>query len=150
MIELTANIERKTLNVQIERNDLSISFSHAILLNSNAKNITKLLQCGEIIGSGKVVYLSSNKIYIASNDNPNCIGRVIGMTQQAGLEDEFVNVVLSGELNGLSLITNDQYYLGLNGSLTKVIPLTGLVYPMGEGVTDSRFNVKIGNYLIRG
>lgn len=127
-----------------------IEVAPVILELTSAVNVTKSLQCGEVIGSGKVVYLSNGKIYIASSDNPDCTGKVIGMTSQSGLEDSFVNVVLSGECNGLSLITNDQYYLGLNGAVTKIMPLTGVVYPIGLGIGTDRININIENYIIRG
>lgn len=126
-----------------------ITGSPVIIEVTNAKNITKSLQCGEIIGSGKVVYLSENKIYIASNNNPDCKGKVIGMTQQAGILDEFIPVVVFGELNGLSLMENKIYYLGLNGSLTDTIPTSGFYQPIGLGIETDKININIGNYIIR-
>jgi hypothetical protein len=127
-----------------------IEMSPVIIEVTNAANITKSLQCGEIIGGGKMVYINSGKIYIASNDNTSCKGKVIGMTQQSGILDAFVNVVLSGECNGLSLIENEMYYLGLNGVITKTIPLVGFVQPVGVGIASDRININLENYIIRG
>lgn len=127
-----------------------IETAPVIIQVTNAANITKSLQCGEIIGGQKVVYLDEGKIYIASNDNPDCRGKVIGVTSQAGVQEEFINVVTFGEVNGFSELENEQYYLGLNGAITKVIPTTGFYQPIGNGMSANKFNVNIGNFITRG
>lgn len=148
-ISLKVVDEVVTLTTSIETIKL-IEVSPVILEVNNVKNIVRSLQCGEIIGSGKVVYLSENKIYIASNNNPDCKGKIIGMTQQAGILDEFIPVVTFGELNGLSLMENKIYYLGINGSLTDTIPISGFYQPIGIGIETDKININIGNYIIRG
>ena len=81
----------------------------------------------EPIQAGDVVFIDVNGLLsIASSDNPDCIGNIVGFAQEtvsAGTACQYSDAI--------DLIENGKYYLGLNGSISLSPPTTGFIQSLG-------------------
>ena len=145
-------VEEKKVNVTEASEVVNVSVGPVISLNTNAATDFKktiVAEAGEIIGSNKVVYVSNNKIYKASNQNLGCLNKILGLTKQAGVTGDFIEVVIFGELNGFANLENKIYYLGVDGDLIDYIVNSGLKVEIGRGIKIDTLFIEIKNYLIR-
>jgi len=122
-----------------------VAITNTITLDNN-------YTCGSNIGGHKVVYLNNDKIEYASNDNVNCLNKVIGLSIQAGNADTSIKVKRDGiiELTNWGLIPNSIYYLGLNGEITNIIPNTGIYQIIGIAKNSNQLEIKINVAINRG
>jgi len=145
-------VEEKKVNI-IEANEtVTVSVGSVISLNTSAATDFRkvvVVEAGEVIGSNKVVYVSNNKIYKASNQNLGCLNKILGVTKQAGVIGDFIEVVVFGELNGFGGLENKIYYLGVDGDIIDYIVNSGLKVEVGRGLKLDTLFVEIKNYLIR-
>jgi len=74
---------------------------------------------GENLGANKVVYIDNGKVKLFDPMNSAIKGKVLGMTIMAALNNNVVDVQLSGfyQNSGLSLIKDNIYYAGIGGDL---------------------------------
>ena len=106
----------------------------------------------ENIGGHKAVYLNNGKISIASNDNTDCLNKVIGFTTHAGNIETSIKVKRFGiiELTGWGLTTNSIYYLGLNGNITATMPNNGIYQILGTAKSPNELEINIQIAINRG
>jgi len=85
----------------------------------NKSVIDVQLIAGETIGGHKIVYEKDKKAYIASNDNLECVGRIVGMTLNAAVQNEILNIRKVGNIQNQNwgLFSNYLYYLGTDGTI---------------------------------
>lgn len=95
--------------------------------------IKQTYTAGEVIGGHKVVYLKGGEVFLADNSNNECIGSIIGMSNQAAGLGANVDVILQGEitLTPWGLTQDSIYFLGTSGAITVTPPSTGLLYKIG-------------------
>ena len=82
--------------------------------------VARYYTCGEQINSLKVVFVSNGKIYKADSSDWASIEKLVGITLQAGNENESVLVCVRGEVRnaGWGLTEGARYFLGTNGDIT--------------------------------
>jgi hypothetical protein len=88
--------------------------------------IVKSYQCGEAIGGHKVVYLEG-----------------------AGNIDDYVEVVIFGEIAYDFAINAGDYYLFTEGTLRTAIANNGIIVKIGKYIQDKVLFIEIGEYIIR-
>jgi len=116
---------------------------------ANVQCMKSTFSCGEVMGGHKVVYLKAGKVWLADKDNSECVGSIIGMSNQAGIEDGIIEVIMQGviTLNPWGLTQDTIYYLGADGAITATVTATGILYKIGYA-KDSNNLVINHNLLI--
>lgn len=137
-LNLSSNV--KVSEVKIRRTKIKVSEEGVCCYTNNASQI-EAYTAGEILNGHRLVYLKDSKAYKASNDNPDCFNRIVGMTVNAALEDELVNVKQGKIVNpGWALSPNTLYYLGIDGEITSVPPTSGILQAIGYSYdTDTMY-----------
>lgn len=107
---------------------------------------------GEVLNGHRFIYINNGKAYKAANNNYDCYNKVIGMTLNAALEDELVNVRQSGKVTqaGWGLVPNTLYYLGLDGLMTPYEDADGLGLCVGYSISENDFIINIREDIIYG
>jgi hypothetical protein len=108
------------------------------------------MYAGQDLPAKKLVYSVDNKVYLASSDNINIIGRLVGITVTSALVNQQV------EVQTTSIISNDTWnlsspglaFLGLNGDISQ----NGnqyILYPIGRIISNNTIFIDIGAPLLR-
>jgi hypothetical protein len=146
---MQVTITEEKLNVSTN-DKVSVKIGDVISLTSNQINtIVKSYKCGEAIGGHKVVYLEGDKIYIADYLNVNIVNKIVGVTRQAGNIDDYVEVVIFGELAYDFATDAGDYYLFTAGALQTAIANSGIIVKIGKYVQEKVLFIEIGEYIIR-
>jgi hypothetical protein len=146
---MQVTITEEKLNVNTN-DKVSVKIGDVISLTSSQINtIVKSYKCGEAIGGHKVVYLEGDKIYIADYLNLNIVNKIVGVTRQAGNIDDYVEVVIFGELAYDFATDAGDYYLFTAGALQTAIANNGVIVKIGKYVQEKVLFVEIGEYIIR-
>jgi hypothetical protein len=146
---MQVTITEEKLNVSTN-DKVSVKIGDVISLTSSQINtIVKSYKCGEAIGGHKVVYLEGNKIYIADYLNLNIVNKIVGVTRQAGNIDDYVEVVIFGELAYDFATSAGDYYLFTAGTLQTAIANNGVIVKIGKYVQEKVLFIEIGEYIIR-
>jgi len=99
---------------------------------------------GENLGGRRAVISSGGLAIYADSTVPEHQNRVIGITSNAVTTGGIVNVVMSGQLNGLFGLTPDiPVYLANNGMLTQTVPASGFIQQLGTAITADSMSVNI-------
>lgn len=102
---------------------------------------------GEVINGHRLIYLKDGLAYKASNDNPECFNRLVGMSINAASLGDAVTVRTGKIVNqGWGLSANAIYYLGLDGNITLTSPSTGIWQIVGYASDTETLivNIEIG------
>jgi hypothetical protein len=146
---MQVTITEEKLNVSTN-DKVSVKIGDVISLTSSQVNtIVKVYQCGEAIGGHKVVYLENDKIYIADYLNVNIVNKIVGVTRQAGNIDDYVEVVIFGEIVYDFATNAGDYYLFTAGMLQTAIASNGIIVKIGKYVQEKVLFIEIGEYIIR-
>ena len=89
---------------------------------------------GEVIGSGFLVYQDLNgKIYKFNSSDLNLYNKSLGITNQAGILNDVVDVVIHGQCSQMGgLVTGDLYYAGsVLGTVTNIPPILNIFQTVG-------------------
>ena len=89
---------------------------------------------GETISGGSLVYLNSvnNRLFKYNQSDLNLYNKALGFTNNAGVLDQEVDIIVSGECNQFGgLITGDQYFASNNGLITNTPPNLNIFQPIG-------------------
>jgi hypothetical protein len=134
-MDLTLEIKKEQMDIEIARKEMAVEIAQAVVLqgmntsiyDSNLDGIVdkseivaRYYTCGEQINSLKVVFVRNGKIYKADSSDWSSIEKLVGITLQAGNENESVLVCVRGEIRntGWGLIEGSKYFLGANGDIT--------------------------------
>jgi len=134
-MDLTLEIKKEQMDIEIAKEELAVEIAQAIVLQGMNPNIydsnldgivdkseivARYYVCGEQINSLKVVFVSNGKIYKADSLDWSSIEKLVGITLQAGNENESVLVCVRGEVRntGWGLTEGAKYFLGTNGDIT--------------------------------
>lgn len=85
-------------------------------------------QCGTNIATGTVVISSGGLLYPADPTNLTHANAVVGVTTQAGITGQTINVAQGGEISLLGINQDAQYFVGLNGILSTTKIAIGAVW----------------------
>ena len=108
--------------------------------------------CGENISGGRVVVSINNLLFYFDPTNLNHYGLAIGISRQAGLIGEIIDVATNGKIyySGLGLTPNSHYFSGLNGQLTTVPINTHntILQPAGAAIDSDTLIIDFLNPVI--
>ncbi len=105
------------------------------------------LPLGETASAYRIVYAGLDGfIYLASNDDVLTSESVRGITIQAGNEGDYVNVIALGEVENSSWnwSGNQNLYLGVDGVVTNVAPVSGYSLRVGYSIEPQKMFMSIG------
>lgn len=110
-----------------------------IQLATETLNINRTYIAGENISAYKVVYIHTDgMVYMANSSDVTQMGKIIGITTEAKLDGEEINVVTCGIVTGLNSLTiGGKYFFNTAGSLTTTIPTTGFTQIIGNAISSS-------------
>lgn len=98
----------------------------------------------QALGGNRVVKSTPTGCDYADCSNTLDYGLVIGFTASACGAGILANIINSGELNGFSGLTPGfAIYLGENGTLTQVIPTSGILQQLGVAKTSESIIVSL-------
>jgi hypothetical protein len=134
-MDLTLEVKKAQMDIAITKEELAVKIAQAVVLqgmntsiyDSNLDGIVdkseivaRYYTCGEQINSLKVVFVSNGKIYKADSSDWATIEKLVGITLQAGNENESVLVCVRGEVRntGWGLTEGVKYFLGTDGDIT--------------------------------
>lgn len=121
-----------------------------ISTSTGGSSLSTSLILGEDIGGGFVVYLSGGLLFKFSQSNNSLYNKVLGLTNQAGVTGETVEVITSGECAQMSGLTTDlQYYATDNGLVTSTTPTSNIIQPVGIAKSASSLIVNIEKPYIK-
>ena len=106
---------------------------------------------GEAIGGHRMVYVaSSGNVMYADCSQITHAHRVFGLTINAAVSGESVNVQLRGivENSGWSWDLGKEIFLGENGLLTQTPPTAGYILWVGYPVSQTSMDIRIGQAII--
>lgn len=107
-----------------------------------SENIERVYICGETISGGIPVCLIDGKIYRAKASQYSHFGRVIGVSKQAGVQNDAIEVVLQGEV-AANVSKGNRYWLASDGGLTNSVPNSGIAQLIGICEEDRKLLVSI-------
>ena len=99
---------------------------------------------GENIGGQKVVMINTGKAFLFDPTNDNNIGKQIGISNQASITNDPIDVISSGLIvsSGWGLVPDAIYYAGINGTITTTEP-TGVFVFQRIGVAIDSNTLKL-------
>lgn len=103
---------------------------------------------GENINFGQCVYLDGGLVKKLSSLDDSLNSKFIGVAKQSVLSGEQILVVQYGEMNGLTLVPGQWYYVGTDSSVTSTIPAVGFSQRIGYAIDSSRLFIDGGNSVI--
>ena len=107
------------------------------------KNADKYIVGASGVLMNQVVMLSAaGEVLPASSDNVTHAGKVIGIALQTGVAGDLVEVCRGGVITNLGwgLSPTENYFLGIDGFITNVVPMTGFLQEVGIAETaDSMY-----------
>lgn len=99
---------------------------------SSSSSVKIKIILGEVIGGGSLIYINNSKAYKYNQSDLNLYDKLTGITNQAGVLNEEIDIILSGECSQLGgLISGDQYFAANNGLITNVPPVLNIFQPIG-------------------
>jgi len=102
------------------------------------------MAAGENLSGHRAVVSSGGLAMYADSAIAAHQNRVIGVTANSTTAGSVVNVVMSGQLNGLFGLTPDMpIYLANNGALTQTVPASGFIQQLGTAITADSMSVNI-------
>lgn len=106
----------------------------------------------DAISGYSVVYeLGNGRVDVLSYTDTNNTRAILGITSHAAVALEVVSVIRHGEIiDGTMGLTVGPYYLGLNGSISPIVPSTGAVVCVGYASTSGRLVVDMQPQIVRG
>lgn len=122
----------------------------SIVPPSGGPSLSTQLVLGEDTGGGFVVYMSGGVIYRFNQNNNSLYDKAIGITNQAGITGETVEVITSGVCNQMGGLTvGSQYYASINGQVVDTVPIVDIVQPVGVAISATSILVNIEKPYIK-
>lgn len=132
----------------------SVLASQAVILQSiisaeqGPPGISQVIQliAPQVLGGNRAV---TGALTYADSSDITTAGKVVGLTVGAADAGAPVNICDSGELGGFSgLIIDQPIYLGLNGIITQIAPMTGYCQRLGVAISATRILVNISEPIL--
>lgn len=144
-------ISNPVAELSIQQPTLKIYLAaHPFGAGGAALSASAFYEAGEILNAGRAVVSESNKVYRFNPNNPSHVRGIVGFTKTSAITGAMVEVVFAGYFEdiGLSLTPDAPVFAGLNGVLSGVPPVSGIVYCVGTAVTDKKFLISLKNPII--
>ena len=102
------------------------------------------LPADSTLSGHRAVIQTVTGISYADNTIDAHYGRVLGITANAGIQGDLINVVTDGELDGFASFTVDlPVYLSSLGVVTQNPPTTGFIQQLGIAISSTRVFVQL-------
>lgn len=155
---LIIEVEKEVLNIEFPiKEPIQVDFpAHITIINNgddptppSVEAIIEDYEAGSNININRVIALRPDGLIVhADKDNLPDDWVVIGVSKTSGAAGQQVQVVRFGKLTGASLgAIAENLFLGNNGGLTSVAPVTGNWLMIGIQETASEFFVNIGQQV---
>ncbi|MFV8336428.1 hypothetical protein ACNQF7_10135 [Flavobacterium sp. RSP29] len=117
-------------------------------IQGDSGNVSKYI-AGEILGGQRAVMLQDGKAFYYDPSDENNAGKLIGITNQAALEGEEIEVVGFGVITNMgNLIPNQIYYAGLNGDISINPMAIGICQRIGIAIDANNLKIEFSEPLI--
>ena len=111
-------------------------------------NITKYV-AGSILSGQRLVMLDNSKVIYFDPTNENNAGKLVGITNQAALENELIEVVSFGVITNMSvLVPNSIYYARDNGNISTTPEPNGIFQRIGIAIDNNNLKIEFSEPLI--
>lgn len=103
--------------------------------------LTKRFYAGENIARGRAVYVNTDsKIYHVDISVPAKVDKFVGIAEEDGGPGSIITVCTHGlsQVGSSGWIAGVLYYIGSNGFLTSIEPVSGTIRKVGVGVDPDR------------
>jgi len=114
--------------VVVAENPVAINFTNTV----EFKNQYYYGTAGQHLLSNKIVAIVNGAVVYADNTDITQYNKVIGMTVHSANLGSEIKVLTDGYLAGMSLSIDADYFVGINGDMTTVVP-SGTVYLQNVG-----------------
>lgn len=154
---LIIEIEKKVLAVDMPMPEtIQIDFPAQVIINNNGdpspsiEAVIEEYEAASQVNINRVVVLRPDgRIEHADKDTLNHNLDVIGVSKTSGAIGQLITVVKFGRLTGASFgAVSDNFFLGNNGQLTSVAPVSGNWLNIGIQETPNEFFVNIGESIL--
>jgi len=115
----------------------------SINVTGGDKTTTTIYPAAIAVSALKLVRLdSNNKLVVADKDIDSTL---LGLTTQSAIADAFPTVILSGLYSDSSWnwTRGSPLYLGTNGNISDLVPLSGFIVPIGHAENTTIINLNI-------
>jgi hypothetical protein len=143
------------LFIDVINNDIEVNLNGNIIATGGTVSNIEVIDCaliaGESIGGHKIIYEKNKKAYIASIDNLECIGKVIGMSLNAADMNDTINIRRFGNIQNQNwgLTANTNYFLGINGAISTNAGNGLFSQCIGFSADTENLQININNLFIR-
>ncbi len=95
---------------------------------------------GQNLSSGRAVVLEGNLAYYFDPLDSAHIGRLVGVTLNAALTGDTVNIQIAGEVTdaAFAFTADAPVFVGAAGVLTSATPTAGIIQPIGVAVAANK------------
>lgn len=103
--------------------------------------LTKRFYAGENIARGRAMYVDTDsRIYHVDISDPTTVDRFVGVAEEDGGPGSIITVCTHGlsQVGGSGWSAGLLYYIGSNGFLTTIEPVSGTIRKVGVGVDPDR------------
>lgn len=131
--------------VVVAENPVAISFTNSI----EFKNQYFYGTAGQNLLSNKIVAIVNGAVVYADNTDISQYNKVIGMTVHSANTGDEIKVLTDGYLDGMSITIDSDYFVGINGDMTTVVP-SGTVYlqNIGFGINATTLMINLDEPLL--
>jgi len=131
---------------EIQINFQDIFLKEIIIIE--AANVLKVV-AGEVLGGQRVVMLENGVAFYYDPSDEKNVGKVIGITNQASIQGEQIDIVGFGVITNMgNLIPNQIYYAGLNGLISETPIASGIFQRIGIAIDANNLKIDFSEPLI--
>lgn len=127
-------------------NYLSLDIPPATSVNS----LTFTCVLGETIGGGFLIHLSGGLAFKYDQNNLALYDSIVGITNQAGLIGQTVEIVIGGVCSQMGGLTPGlQYYASNAGLIVSTPPILNIVQPVGVALSPTALSINFEKPYIK-
>lgn len=127
--------------------DVDLNLNNQKLINAA---YVQRVQAGTDLSQGRVVYLENGKAYYADPSSGSMVNRSMGITLQAALENDSVEVQLFGIMNwpDNNLSPGTMYFIGFNGALSTSAVGLAVVQKVGVSISTDKLVINFSSPIL--
>jgi len=108
------------------------------------------IQAGEPIGSPRVIMVNGGQAFLFDPTNEANFHKAVGVSINSVNAGDQVSLILSGKIITSGLVTDEVYYAGVNGTLTTIVPVSGILLKVGYAIDSTTLSVEFDIPIILG
>jgi len=116
------------------------------LSSANTSAISSIIIAAKAIGGNRAVLANGD---YADNTNLLTANLMVGITKNAAVLGESLEIISCGELDGFSgLMINFPLFLSINGTITQIAPTTGYIQKIGVALSNTKALIQLSTAII--